>query len=291
LGVTIALHSYKGGTGKTILSLNLAETLRQRKKNVCLFDYDFRAPSLHVWFKTIEVKHWLNDFLNGECDVKDVLFEASSEHENSCGQFLVGLANPSSKAIREISSKSRRWEMKALGKLLSTKIPLFNDLKIDYLILDTSPGLAYSSINAMVSSDVTLVVATTELSDIEGTRSMIHELYDLFDKKTAIILNRIMEPLMTKDELQKLYDGVDFLDAIPCFCDVQRARGGKIFVSEKPDHPFTKILEHMTSKIESWFEPPIETLPELELLRRYRDMFLKKTMGIHMIDEKSQEGT
>ena len=37
----IAVHSYKGGTGKTLLSVNLAATFAKNGKKVCIFDLDF----------------------------------------------------------------------------------------------------------------------------------------------------------------------------------------------------------------------------------------------------------
>ena len=47
----IAVHSYKGGTGKTLLSVNLAATFAKLGKKVCVFDLDFRAPSLFAILK------------------------------------------------------------------------------------------------------------------------------------------------------------------------------------------------------------------------------------------------
>ncbi|NIU82347.1 MAG: AAA family ATPase, partial [Candidatus Korarchaeota archaeon] len=70
------------------------------------------------------------------------------------------------------------------------KDSFLNEMEFDYLIWDTSPGLQYSSINAIVSADVTLVVTTIDASDIEGTQRMIHELYDLFEKKTGVLMNK-----------------------------------------------------------------------------------------------------
>ena len=46
--VTIAIHSYKGGTGKTTMCANLGYLLAVRGYKVCLIDLDFRAPSLHA---------------------------------------------------------------------------------------------------------------------------------------------------------------------------------------------------------------------------------------------------
>ena len=51
MGKIVAIHSYKGGTGKTSLSVNLAATYARKGYKVCLMDLDFRAPSLHVLFK------------------------------------------------------------------------------------------------------------------------------------------------------------------------------------------------------------------------------------------------
>jgi len=256
MGKIIALHSYKGGTGKTLLSINLATTYVKRGKNVCLLDLDFRAPSLQAAFKTNNAEYWLNDYLNGICEIDKVLIDVTEKHGRS-GKFFVGLANPTTEAIREMSAKDRKWEMRALGRLLSLKTSLLNDMHLDSVIFDTSPGLQYSSINAIVSADIVLVVTSLDASDIQGTRRMTRELYDLFDKKTGILMNKVpVEILTSRKEKEKFYKHFNsvhrlpILEAIPCFCDVLRAGGTYIFAEEKPEHPFTKTLDKLATKIE-----------------------------------------
>jgi Mrp family chromosome partitioning ATPase len=56
----IALHSYKGGTGKTLLSVNLATIFARMGKKVGLLDLDLRAPSIHSFFKNGS-NYWVND--------------------------------------------------------------------------------------------------------------------------------------------------------------------------------------------------------------------------------------
>ncbi len=261
MGNIIALHSYKGGTGKTLLSVNLAATYTKRGRNICLFDLDFRAPSLHAAFKAEGNGYWLNDYLNGTCDMKKVLIELDPLNRRS-GRLFVGLANPATEAIREMSARDRKWEMRALGRLLSLKTSLFNDMHLDHIVFDTSPGLQYSSINAIVSADVAIVVSSLDASDIKGTQRMTRELYDLFEKKTGIILNKVPAGILStpnkkKQLLEKFRSihNLPILDVIPCFCEVLEAGGTCIFAVERPEHPFTAILNEVATKIEKILAP------------------------------------
>ena len=250
----LAVHSYKGGTGKTLISVNLAAALAKHGKKVALFDLDFRAPSLFSILKINQASHWVNDYLNGTCEINKVLIDLSSRLQES-GKFFVGLANPATEAIRDMSAKDRKWEMRALGSLLSLRNILLNEGGFDYLVFDTSPGLQYSSINAIVTADLVVVATTGDRSDVDGTRRMLSELYNLFEKKTGLVLNKVLDSAKSKkDELahkvQTTYQ-VPLLGFVPCFCEVLRAEGNFIFAQDKPDHPFTKILDEMAEKIEA----------------------------------------
>lgn len=258
MGKIIAIHSYKGGTGKTLLSVNLAASYAKRGKKVCLMDLDFRAPSLHAVFKNQNSEYWLNDYLNGICEIDKVLIDVSKDYGNG-GKLLVALANPSTEAIRDMTAKDRKWEMKALGKLLSLRSSLLNDSGLDYIIFDTSPGLQYSSINAIVSADVALVVTSLDASDIKGTQRMTKELYDLFEKKTGILVNKVIADYLSAKEEQKKFKkyinsvhSLPVLATIPCYCDVLRAGGDFIFSEKKPDHPFTETLDKLATKVEKF---------------------------------------
>ena len=253
----IAVHSYKGGTGKTLLSVNLAATFAKSGKKVCVFDLDFRAPSLFAILKA-ENAFYFNDYLNSTCDIDRVLVDLTSRVSvnGRNGKFFAGLANPATEAIRDMSSKDRKWEMRALGKLLSLKESLIKNENFDYLFFDTSPGLQYSSINAIVAADFVIVATTGDRSDVDGTKRMLQELYNLFEKKTGLVLNKVLDASATarkaemSTKIQTAYH-VPMLGLVPCFCEILRAEGSLIFVQDKPDHPFTKILAEMARKIEN----------------------------------------
>ena len=251
----IAVHSYKGGTGKTSISVNLAATFAKAGKKVAIFDLDFRAPSLFAILKTENSEFWINDYLNNTVDVSKILVDLSSRLTGN-GKFYAGLANPSTEAIRDMSSKDRKWEMRALGRLLSLRESLLRDEGFDYLIFDTSPGLQYSSINAIVAADFVVVATTGDRSDVDGTKRMLKELYNLFEKKTGLVLNKVLDPSVTAKKAEigvkvKATYQVPLVGMMPCFCDILRAEGNLIFVQDKPDHPFTRILAEMARKIEN----------------------------------------
>ena len=253
----IAVHSYKGGTGKTLLSLNLAAAFAKNGKKVCIFDLDFRAPSLSSILKVENVEYWFNDYLNSSCDAEKALVDLSSRIPGN-GKFFACLANPATEAIRDMSAKDRKWEMRALGRLLALKETLLADQKFDYLFFDTSPGIQYSSINAIVAADFVIVATTGDRSDVDGTKRMLQELYNLFEKKTGLVLNKVLDSSATaaakKTEMSekvKTAYHVPMLGIVPCFCEILRAEGNLIFIEDKPDHPFTKIVVEMAKKIEN----------------------------------------
>src|SRR4030042_1883877 len=128
----IAVHSYKGGTGKPLLSINLAATFAKRGKKICLFDLDFRAPSLATLLKVDKASCWLNDYLNSTCEIDKVMIDLSDRIQNS-GKLFVGLANPATEAIRDMSSKDRKWEMRALGRILHLRNALLSEKQFDYI--------------------------------------------------------------------------------------------------------------------------------------------------------------
>jgi MinD-like ATPase involved in chromosome partitioning or flagellar assembly len=256
MGKIIAVHSYKGGTGKTSLSVNLAATYSRRGKKVCLMDLDFRAPSLHAIFKDYTPEYWLNDYLNSVCEIDKVLVDATKDHGNG-GKLMVALANPSTEAIRDMTAKDRKWEMKALGRLLALRSALLSDGDFDYIIFDTSPGLQYSSINAIVTADIALVVTSLDSSDIKGSQRMTTELYDLFEKKTGILVNKVVAENLSTMEGQKKFNkyiksiyNLPILATIPCYCEVLRAAGNFIFTEERPEHPFTETLVELATQVE-----------------------------------------
>lgn len=252
-----AFHSFKGGTGKTFLAVNLSALYAYHSGKVCLIDMDFRAPTIVTAFNHPEAKYWFNDYLNGLCTPEEVLVDVSRQL-NVKGTLKVAFANPSMSAVRDLLAKDRKWEAQALKRLLTFKNFLEQE-GYDACLVDTSPGFLYSSINAIVASDLAIVVSTMDDSDVEGTKRMIKDLYEVFEKKTAIVVNKaaLEAPSASTSltwvqmNMQKLYDE-PVIDVIPCLCDIVRLKRSQILVLERPDHPLVRNMKKLLSYIISF---------------------------------------
>ena len=220
---------------------------------VCLLDMDLRAPSLVSTFKN-KKEYWINDYLNRICRIDQVLNDCTPNSIKS-GKLFVGLANPSTEVIRKMSSKNRKGEMQVLSCLMDLKSQFAEKTRFDYVIIDTSAGLQYSSINNIVIADLVLVITSVEKSDLDGTQRMIQDLYNLFEKKTRIIVNKVPEAIISKKTSLKL-DPIHFpiFDFIPCSCDILRSRGDSIFALKNIEHPFTQKLQNIAVNIYQQFQ-------------------------------------
>jgi chromosome partitioning protein len=263
-GKTIALHSYKGGTGKTTLISNLAAYFAKIGFRVCLLDFDLYAPSLITYFRKMPCSY-INDFLNEETEISNVLVDLSSELGLK-GKLFVGFSSPRKGDIDEIEFKrDDKWQITALRRFLAAKAELFKNYKFDFLFLDTSPGIRYWSINTLAAADILLLLMKDSDMDIEGTRKMINDIYDAltrFGSKYFLVLNKVPGTLQAGDfsrekdeevfrsELERVV-GAQVIGSIPCYCDIQFSRHEFLFAIKKPEHPFSKRIATLAEHIQN----------------------------------------
>jgi MinD-like ATPase involved in chromosome partitioning or flagellar assembly len=69
----VSIHSFRGGTGKSNTTANLAALLAALGQRVGVVDTDIASPGIHVLFGLEEdqMGHSLNDYLWGKCEIQD----------------------------------------------------------------------------------------------------------------------------------------------------------------------------------------------------------------------------
>ena len=293
----IAFHSYKGGTGKTTIACNLAAMLSLKGYSVSLLDLDVYAPSLHAYFDYSPNK-WINDLLFENSDLNEIMVDMTSTLTKSAanrtrkiGRLLVGFSNPQKEEIYKLegSIKTANANIQLLRRFVQLREDLISEYESDYVILDTSPGIRYWSINSLAVADVLFLTLKFGDLDIEGTIKMANDIYGSFTKfgsKSFLLLNlvsgyciprtylhsshptnkerSVAAEVGTSIEIQTFekelgsntfladQTKMDLISAIPCYCDIQFQKKEFLTVLQYPDHPFAKQLEQlaMTRQIE-----------------------------------------
>jgi len=288
----IAFHSYKGGTGKTTLAANLAVLLARRGYRVSLLDLDVYAPSLQAYFE-ITPANWINDFLADNADAENILVDVTSTldglaHGNSRsgnsgqkngGRLLLGFSNPKKEEIHKLEGiGGKQDKLQLLRKFIQLREELISTHNIDYVILDTSPGIRYWSINALAVADRLFLTLKMGDIDIDGTIKMANEIYTSFAKfgaKPYLVLNRVHgycvpnPSVHSSSKANALHtSGLDVAEqtgdpdiadmltsqtkmsvvsAIPCYCDIQFSRKEFLTAIKYPDHPFSMKITELAS--------------------------------------------
>jgi septum site-determining protein MinD len=75
----ISVHSFRGGTGKSNTTANIAALLAMDGARVGVVDTDIASPGIHVLFNLdeSEMVHSLNDYLWGKCTIEEAAHDVT----------------------------------------------------------------------------------------------------------------------------------------------------------------------------------------------------------------------
>jgi MinD-like ATPase involved in chromosome partitioning or flagellar assembly len=216
---SIAFHSYKGGTGKTTIASNLSAYLAKEGYSVCLLDLDIYAPSLQTYFEITPIK-WINDYLYGDAKFHDVITDISSlifkkgDNDNdliSNGKLFLGLCASKKEDFIKLEGGNSDFRKQLFHKLIMFREKIIETYDPDFIIIDTSPGVRYWSLNALALADVFFLTLKMGDIDIEGTKKMVSEIYHSFTSygsKSFLIWNKVAGYCMPNtDKKENAKDG------------------------------------------------------------------------------------
>lgn len=180
----ILLHSYRGGSGKTIFSLNLSKKLVNQEKRVLLIETDFFMPSFYDIFDR-QPQFYLNDFYEQNCDFNETILSYDDG-------FDVIFCSPTF----SFSEKSFTSDYKHHSKVLKQLMTSLDKLKknYDYCIIDSCPGFGFVQINNILLSDQIFLVIRAGESAFKGTLNMINNIYVngfVYGQKINVVWNQI----------------------------------------------------------------------------------------------------
>ena len=162
-----SVHSFRGGTGKSNTTANLATVYAAQGMRVGVVDTDVQSPGIHVLFGMSESKmtHSLNDYLWGKCGITDTAIEVTGNLKTPVkGKvFLI----PSSIKPGEIARVLK--EGYDVGLLNDGFQDLLDGLNLDVLMIDTHPGLNEETLLSIAVSDALAIIMRPDQQDYQGT--------------------------------------------------------------------------------------------------------------------------
>jgi MinD-like ATPase involved in chromosome partitioning or flagellar assembly len=247
----VSIHSFRGGTGKSNTSANVSTLLAQKGYRVGVVDTDIQSPGIHILFNLddSEMRHSLNDYLWGKCEIKDCAHDVSGRVGAEIkGQiFLI----PSSIKAGEIARVLR--EGYDVGLLNDGFRALVKDLKLDYLIIDTHPGLNEETLLSIAISDALIIIMRPDQQDYQGTAVTVDVARKLDVPKLMLVVNKAPSSLDLDDVRRRVEDSYQCQVAaiLPHSDEMMVLASSGIFSLRYPDHAVAQGLRQIVAQLEA----------------------------------------
>jgi septum site-determining protein MinD len=242
----VSVHSFRGGTGKSNLTANLAVRLADRGAAVGVVDTDIQSPGIHVLFglagSAIEVA--LNDHLHGDVPIADIARDVSPDGVAGRVELVPAAVDATSitRILRDGYDAERL--VRALRAFVEAR-------ELDVLLIDTHPGLGEETLLALVVSDTVLVVLRPDQQDYEGTGVLAEVADGLEVPHRALVVNKV-PPSLPVDEVRRRVEdayGAQVLAVLPHDDEVMTLGSRRVFALDHPDHPFTLGVEAIAAEL------------------------------------------
>lgn len=251
----VSVHSFRGGTGKSNVTANVATLVARRGKRVGVVDTDIQSPGIHVLFGLDEEKidRCLNDYLWGKCAVEEAAYEVGAALKTEEGEAAVMGGGiyliPSSLKAGEIARVLR--EGYDVGLLNDGFRDLIERLGLDYLFIDTHPGLNEETLLSIAISDVLLILLRPDQQDYQGTGVTVDVARKLDVPRMYLTINKVLSSFAADDVKQKVEDtyGCEVAAVLPLSEDVVRLASSDLFCLRYPDHPFSRGLGAIADRL------------------------------------------
>ncbi|OKH32667.1 CDP-3,6-dideoxy-D-glycero-L-glycero-4-hexulose-4-reductase [[Phormidium ambiguum] IAM M-71] len=247
----VSIHSYRGGTGKSNSTANIATAVALKGYRVGIVDADIQSPGIHILFglNPEKIDRTLNDFLWGQCAIADAAYNVTSVLKDQAAANSKIYLIPSSIKVNDISRILR--ERFDIETLLDGFQSLIKDLNLDYLFIDTHPGLNQETLISLTTSDIVLLILRPDQQDFQGTAVMVDVARKLRVPNLLLMINKALKEYDFEDlrqQVEQTYKA-PVVGILPESEDMLRLASSSIFYLKYPQHPVSQAVEKIAQKI------------------------------------------
>jgi septum site-determining protein MinD len=248
MGDIISIHSFRGGTGKSNITANVATYVAMQGHRVGIVDTDIQSPGIHVLFGFNEetIDKTLNDYLWGKSDIQDCAYDLSAGAGQEEGRdYLQGLKMfliPSSIRAGEITRILR--ESYDVGLLTEGFQAAIDELELDYLFVDTHPGINEETLLSIAISNSLIIILRPDQQDFQGTAVTVDVARKLEVPKLRLVVNKALRKYdfaQLKERLGETYD-TKVAGVLPLDHEVAGNASSHVFYGIKPDHEWSTTI-------------------------------------------------
>jgi len=240
----ITINSFRGGTGKSTVVSNLATHLASFGLKVMIIDADIVSPGIHAIFGLVDFPETLTDYLAGRAKITDIVYDISGNFGMDDETLFIV---PSSISEREIAGFLQKKNLEKFTKNLDR---FKKDFDIDYILIDTHPGITEEVLIAYGASDAILNIVRPDNQDYQGLR-VSKKIASKLKIDTYVVMNKVHQKLRTmklKKQVEKDF-GVKVVAMFPESEDITLSQSRYVFTQENPDHDFSRELHRMAEKL------------------------------------------
>jgi MinD-like ATPase involved in chromosome partitioning or flagellar assembly len=244
----VSTHSYRGGTGKSNTTANLAATLAQRGKRVAIVDTDIQSPGIHVLFQIDpqQLRYTLNDYLWGRCRIEETAVEVSHGGGGTGSVMLV----PSSIRTGEIARILK--EGYDVSMLNDGFRELGERLSLDYLLIDTHPGVNEETLLSIAISDTLVLILRPDHQDYQGTAVTLELARRLEVPQLLLVVNKVLPAFdfrQLADRIASTYRS-PVAAVLPLSEDIIRRGSGGLFAVLEPESSYANGINAIADLVE-----------------------------------------
>jgi len=228
----ISIISGKGGVGKTTVVINLATALVSKfKRNVTIIDCNVTASHLGLYLGMYYCPITLNQVLKGEAKIADAVYDHYTQVK----------VIPSSLSLRDLTGVDITRLKDSIADLSG----------VDFVFLDSAPGLGREAISTIQASDEVLFVTTPFIPstiDLIRCNELIKEVKT---SSLGIVLNMLSKEKheLTKREIEELVE-LPVLATIPIDKNVPRSLAAREpLLIYQPNSPASKEFIKLAARL------------------------------------------
>ncbi len=234
------------------MTANLAVLLAASGRRVGVIDTDIQSPGIHVIFarKPDDVSFSLNDYLGGRCRIEQAAYDVTDA--------AIGAAPGKGARLFLIPASI---ETGAIAKILREgyDVGLLNEgfhrlvvaLELDYLLIDTHPGVNEETLLSIAVSDLFLLVLRPDSQDFQGTSVTVELARRLDVAEILVVLNKTpasMDPGVLAMQVEQAY-AASVIGVLPLCEEIAELGSAGLFVNRFPQHPVSEQLRQLAQRI------------------------------------------